>query len=211
MLGRRGKPPVLAEVPAAKPASGRPGALGRAQLDAFGGLAARVAGAGPVFLTGPAKSTTALGLAAAATAEGRRVALLECDLAAPSLAEALALEPTPGLREYLCEEADATQILQALVLAGPAAGRAVEPLTCIVAGDPELQPVALLDSERCDHAIERLRRAYDLLIIDGPSLDEDADSLRALAEHAGVTLVCGGPGQIPRRLPVETTGLALFA
>lgn len=211
MLGRRGKPPVLAEIPSVKPTSGRPGALGRAQLEAFGGLAARVAGGGSVFLTGPAKSVAALGLAAAATSEGRRVALLECDLALPSLAEALALQPTPGLHEYLREEADATQILQALVLAGPAAGRAAEPLTCIVAGDAEPQPVALLDSERCDHAIERLRRAYDLLVIDGPSLDEDADSLRALAEHAGITLVCGKRGEIPRRPPVATTGLVLFA
>ncbi len=211
MLRRRSRQPVLAEIPAPAGSSTRPGALGRAQLQAYAGLAARLAGSGSVFLTGPAKSAVALGVAAAATAEGRRVALLECDLAAPALAGTLGLSAVPGLHEYLRGDADAAEILQPLVLAGPASGRAAEPLTCIVAGEPEAEPVALLDSERCDHAIERLRRAYDLLVIDGPPLGEDPDSLRALAEHAAVTLACGERGTIPRKAPVEVAGVVLVA
>jgi Mrp family chromosome partitioning ATPase len=199
----------LAEVPTAGSVSGRPGALGRARLQAYAALAATPAGSGSTFLSGAAKSEVALGLAAAATAEGRRVALLECDLAAPALAGALGLAPSPGLHEYLRGAAEAPQILQSLVLAGPASGRATEPLACIVAGEPSPSPVALLDSERCDHAIERLRRAYDLLVIDGPPLEEEADSLRALAEHADVTLLCGARGELPRRSPIAVTGLVL--
>ncbi len=210
MLGRRNKQPVLAEVPLRESASGRPGALGRAELGVFTELAGKLSSKGSVFLTGPARATSALGLGAAATAEGRRVALLECDLAEPVLAATLGLSEAPGLHEYLRDEADANEILQPLVLAGPASGRATEPLTCIVAGEPEPQPVALLDSERCDHAVERLRRAYDLLVIAGPSLDEDADALRALGEHVAVTLVCGESSQIPKRLPIATTGTVLF-
>jgi MinD-like ATPase involved in chromosome partitioning or flagellar assembly len=210
MLGRRNKQPVLAEVPLRESSSGRPGALGRNELGAFAELAGKLSGKGSVFLTGPGRATAALGLGAAATAEGRRVALLECDLAQPVLAATLGLVEGPGLHEYLRDEADAHQILQPLVLAGPAASRATEPLTCIVAGEPEPQPVALLDSERCDHAIERLRRAYDLLVIAGPSLEEDADALRALGEHVAVTLVCGERGQIPKRLPIAATGMLLF-
>ena len=211
MLGRRNKQPVLAEVPRRESTPGRPGGIGRGELAAFAELAGKLSGKGSVFLTGPARSTSALGLAAAATAAGRRVALLECDLAQPSLAATLQLAKTPGLHEYLRDEADANQILQPLVLAGPASGRATEPLTCIVAGEPEPAPVALLDSERCDHAIERLRRAYDLLVIAGPSLEEEADSLRALGEHVAVTLVCGERRQIPKRLPIEATGLVVIA
>jgi Mrp family chromosome partitioning ATPase len=71
--------------------------------------------------------------------------------------------------------------------------------------------VALLDSERCDHAIERLKRAYDLLLIDGPPLGEDVDALRALTEHTAVTIACGERGQLPKRMPVSVTGLVLFA
>lgn len=210
MLGRRNKQPVLAEVPLRESAPGRPGALGREELGAFTELAGKLSGKGSVFLTGPARATAALGLAAAATAAGRRVALLECDLAQPALAARLGLVEAPGLHEYLRGEADANEILQPLVLAGPASGRATEPLTCIVAGESEPQPVALLDSERCDHAVERLRRAYDLLVIAGPSLEEDADALRALGEHVAVTLVCGERGQIPKRLPIAATGTILF-
>jgi MinD-like ATPase involved in chromosome partitioning or flagellar assembly len=210
MLGRGNKQPVLAEVPLRESASGRPGALGRAELGIFTELAGKLSGKGSVFLTGPGRATAALGLGAAATAEGRRVALLECDLAQPVLAATLGLAESPGLHEYLRDAADANQILQPLVLAGPASGRATEPLTCIVAGEPEPQPVALLDSERCDHAVERLRRAYDLLVIAGPSLEEDADALRALAEHVAVTLVCGERSQIPKRLPIAATGMVLF-
>jgi hypothetical protein len=206
---RRRKQPVLAEIPAPQRETGRPGALGRAELQAYAGLASALAGPGSVFLTGPAKSGAALGIAAAATAEGRRVALLECDLAAPGLAGTLGLSEGPGLHEYLRGDTSAGDILQSLVLAGPASGRAIEPLTCIVAGEAEPAPVALLDSERCDHAIGRLRRAYDLLVIDGPPLEEEVDSLRALAEHVSATLVCGPRGQIPKRLPVPASGLVL--
>jgi Mrp family chromosome partitioning ATPase len=210
MLGRRNKQPVLTEIERSDRASTRPGALGRAELQAYAQLAKKLARTGSVFLTGPAKGHVALGLAAAATAEGRRVVLLECDLAEPALAEKLGLAEGPGLHDYLLDEADAGEILQPLVLAGPAAGGATEPLTCIVAGEPEPKPVALLDSERCDHAIERLKRAYDLLLIDGPPLDEDVDALRALTEHTAVTIACGANGELPKRMPVPVTGLVRF-
>ena len=211
MLGRRNKQPVLAEIPASRSDSTRPGALGRDQLQAYAELATKLAKTGSVFTTGPAKGEVALGLAAAATAEGRRVALLECDLAAPALAGRLGLASSPGTARVPARaRPSASEILQPLVLAGPASGRATEPLACIVAGEPEPEPVALLDSERCDHAIERLRRAYDLLVIDGPPLSEDADSLRALTEHTAVTIACGERGELPKRMPVPVTGLVLF-
>lgn len=209
MLGRRSKHAVLAEIPALRGTSSRAGALGRAELAAYAGLATALSGSGTVLLTGPAGSRVALGLAAAATSQGRRVALLEADLATPTLAGMLGLSASPGMGEYLRGEAEATQVVQSLVLAGPASGRATEPLACIVAGEPEPTPVSLLDSERCDHAITRLRRAYDLLVIAGPPLEEDPDSLRALVEHADSTLVSGERAEIPRRLPVPIAGLVL--
>ena len=115
MLGRRNKQPVLIEVERSDRASSRPGALGRAELQAYTELAGKLTKTGSVFVTGPAKGNVALGLAAAATAEGRRVALLECDLAAPALAERLGLANGPGLHDYLLDEADASEILQPLV------------------------------------------------------------------------------------------------
>ncbi|MGH2974525.1 MAG: tyrosine-protein kinase family protein [Solirubrobacterales bacterium] len=209
-MGRR-KHPVLAEVKGRDAGGSRPGALDRAALDAYAGLASKLDASGPVLVSGSAKSEVALGVAAAATAAGRRVALLECDIAHPTLAGALGLPSAPGLHEYLREEAEASQILQPLVLAGPASGRAIEPLAVIVAGEPQSEPVALIDSDRCDKAIQRLRKAYDLLVIDGPSLGEDPDSLQALAEHSGATLLAGGRGEASRRPPVKVSGLVLVS
>jgi hypothetical protein len=42
-------------------------------------------------------------------------------------------------------------------------------------------------------------------------LSEDTDALRALTEHTAVTIACGGRGQLPKRMPVQVTGLVLFA
>ncbi len=210
MLGRRRRPPLLGSVPAPRGDSPRLGSLGRAELEACTQLAAALAGSRAVMATGPARSAVALGLAAAATAEGRRVALLECDLASPMLAGLLGLSPTPGFREYLLGEADAAQILQPLVLAGPASGRAAEPLACIVAGAPEPEPAALLDSERCVHATGKLRRAYDLLVVDGPPTAPGSGPLRALADQVDATILCGEKGAISKRLPVPVAGLVLF-
>ncbi len=210
MLGRRRKPQLLASVPAPKGRTPRLGALGRAELDACRGLAAALAGSRAVMATGPARSAVALGLAAAATAEGRRVALLECDLASPALAGLLGLSPAPGLHEYLRGEAEAAQILQPLVLAGPASGGATEPLACIVAGEPEPEPAALLDSDRCIHATGKLRRAYDLLVVDGPPAGPGSGPLKALADQVDATILCGEKSAISKRPPVPVSGLVLF-
>jgi hypothetical protein len=208
MLGRR-KYPVLTRVPPSSGSAARLGALGRDELDAYSDLALALAGSRAVLTTGPARSEAALGLATAATAQGRRVALLECDLASPELAGLLGLAATPGLHEYLRGEVDAAQILQPLVLAGPASGRATEPLACIVAGEPEPEPVALLDSDRCVHATGKLRRAYDLLVVDGPAVGPTPGPLRALADQVDTTIVCGERREIPKRLPIPVNGLVL--
>jgi len=210
MLRRRSKIPVLAEISAPQGSSGRPGGLGRDELGGYSGLAGALSGSQITLLTGPAKTDVAIGLAAAATAAGQRVALLECDLASPALAGVLGLEPEPGFAEYLRGEIDAPQTLQPLVLAGPASGRAVEPLACIVGGRADPPPSALLLSERCRQAVERLGRAYDLLVIDGPSLAEDPDALAALAKLSGRTALCVEQGQVPKRPPAAVDSLVVL-
>lgn len=201
---------MLAEIPVSAVASSRPGALDRGGLEAFSRLAAALTGSPVVLATGAAKSEVALGLATAATAEGARVALLEADLAAPRFAGVLGLSPSPGLHEYLLGQAEASQVLQALVLAGPASARAAEPLTCIVAGTPEPALAQLLASERCRHAIGRLRAAYDLLVIDGPSLDRNLDALRGLTGLADATIACSEREGTLKRLPIPVAGLVVY-
>jgi len=200
---------VLGEVPARQAAGVRPGALGRGELEAYSRLEAALAGVRVVLMTGPDRSRVAVGLATVATAGGRRVALLEADLEAPSLAVVLGLDPAPGLHEYLRGEIEPQGALQSLVLAGPAAAEATEPLACIVAGEPG--PPSLLDSERLRGAIDGLRTSYDLLVVAGLALEAELLGLVALAEVADATIACGDGRELRGRLPVPVTGLVSVA
>lgn len=210
MLRRRGRAGrVLAEIPAKGGDGSRPGALSRGELRGYSRLAEALAGTRVVLAIGPARSDAALGLATVATSEGRRVALLEADLVAPSLADRLGLAPTPGLHEYLRGGADARRILQSLVLAGPAASGATQPLVCVVAGEPASGALPLLESERCRGAIERLGTAYELVVVDGTPLDADVRALHALASLADATVACGARAELPKRPSDPITGLVV--
>jgi Mrp family chromosome partitioning ATPase len=208
--GRR-KPPVLAAISATRPpGEARAWRLRRADYEALGSLLKeRMQGAGTILFTGAerGKSAAAVGLATVATAAGRLTALLECDLSRPRLAADLGLAGAPGLHEYLRSEAGAPQILQPLILAGPASGGAVAPLTCIVAGAPAAEGRALLAADDFAHAISKLRNAYDLVVVDGPPLGRDEGSLVEVARQVDATLACVAGDKPPRKPPVPIAGL----
>lgn len=174
-------------------------------MEAYARLSRELATVRLVLVTGPAKSRVAIGLAALATAEGRRAALIEADLARPSLAGALGLEPAPGLHEHLRGDVGPREVLQPLVLAGPASGRAVEPLACVVAGRPG--PASLLDSGPCRAALTGLRKSYELVVVEGPPLEGDRLALIALAELADASLACGSRRELRGGLPIPMSGL----
>jgi Mrp family chromosome partitioning ATPase len=219
MLPRRGRLPVLAEISGPGPDAGvaRAWSLRRADVAAMRELLEQLDDRRVVLAAGEEALATAVALAAAAGAAGRRTALLECDLANPRLARALGLAEAPGLHEYLRWEATAGQILQPLVLAGPAAKGASEPLICIAAGAKAPDPATVLNSEGFRHAVEKLRRAYDLVILTGPALGPGRWALRSAAEAADTLLACVSPAQAStkgsrpvraaiRRLPVSALG-----
>lgn len=224
MPGGRRNPPVLAEISVAPPGGERAWRLRRSDYEALGGLLNALRGFRAVLVTGDeeGKSAAAVGLATVAAATGRRTALLECDIARPWLAEALGLAATPGLGEYLRREAGASEILQPLVLAGPASAGATEPLICIVAGVATSDASTPLASDDFAHAMAKLRNAYDLLVVDGPPPARDEGSLATVAAHADATLACvdrsrlrrGKPGRALkpelRRLGAPPAGLVVF-
>jgi Mrp family chromosome partitioning ATPase len=207
MLRRRSGLPVLADVTDSRQASS--GSFDRAQLEAFGDVLEAVADCRAVLVTGDAgKATLAIGLATAAVVKERRTALIECDLAVPVLAQRLGLVQAPGLHEYLREEAEAAQLLQPAVLAGPAAAGAAAPLVCVTAGRATADGPTLLESGAFRHAIERLRSGYDLVVLDGPPLDA-AYSLARVAQLVDVTLACAKRVLPAKRLPVAVRGLVI--
>jgi Mrp family chromosome partitioning ATPase len=204
---------VLAEIPARSARPLRPGTLRRSDLDAYGGLLAALEGTRAVLVAGegPLAADGATGLAAAAAASGTRTALLECELAAPSLAEGLGLATAPGLHEYLCGSADSERILKPVALAGPGSAAATEPLVCVIAGRPAPDPAALLGSERFRHALAGLREAYELLVVVAPAWAGDPEPLAAVAAEVDAVIAWTEPGAVPPRLPVGVTGLVVQA
>ncbi len=93
-----------------------------------------------------------------------------------------------------------------MILAGPGSSLAAAPLVCIVAGSPTGLGPMLLSSESFGHAIERLRAAYDVVVIDGPALD-DPSSLRAAAPRADRVLASCARSRVPRRLRRVVDGI----
>ncbi len=201
---------VLAEIPARTSPDLRTGALRRGDLTAFGELLEKLGGARVVLMTGrgSGRRQAAAGLAAAAAATGTRTALLECDLADPSLADALGLANAPGLHEYLRGDAQVEEILRPVALAGPGSAAATEPLVCVVAGRPAHDGWALLGSDGFRRAVEGLRASYDLLVIDGPSL-ADEYALRSFLGLVDATLACVTAAEAKQKLPVPVTGLVV--
>jgi Mrp family chromosome partitioning ATPase len=193
-----------AEIPARLSGDLRAGSLRREDLEAFGRLLEQRS-RGTLLVTGAGDGPLALstGLASASAARGARTALLECDLDRPALAAALGLEAKPGLCEYLRREAEAREILQPLVLAGPGSAGAAGPVVCIVAGEPDGDGSAF-DSDSLRHALAKLRHAYDLLVVQGPPLGDRNGLLREAAAAADAAFACVGPslaaGRAGRRL-----------
>ena len=217
MLGGRRKLPVLAELAGPAPGSRRAWALRRGDLQALGGVCDTLAGHGVVLVTGDEGLAGAVAIAGAASAGGQRTALLECDLVRPQLAADLGLAPAPGLHEYLRWEATAPEILQPLVLAGPASQGATTPLVCIVAGRRAADPATLVNLASFRHALAKLRRGYDLVVLAGPALDSSYGSLEALAIEADTLIAAVSPAAASgrprrelrtalRRLPTPVAG-----
>jgi Mrp family chromosome partitioning ATPase len=132
----------------------------------------------------------AIGLATAATLEGQRVMLIECDLARPELAGRLGLVPSPGLTEYLAWEATAQQILRPLDLSGAAVGAAgdIGQLVCVAAGSPTGDVGGLLATDSFAGAMRRIRDGYQLVVLAGAPLA--APELPLIADHADAVALC---------------------
>ncbi len=196
----RGGLPVLAEV-ACPPAGDRPWSLGRDDLARLQEVQERTDGARRVLVTGadgPAQAV-AIGLAGAAAAAGVRTVLVECDVAQPALAAELGLAPMPGLHEYLRWEATPPQILQPLALAGPASAGAGEPLAFIAAGRPAEDAATLLGLRSFRHMCGKLSKAYQLVVLAGPPLDERPAALAPIAAEADAVLAGIAPEAARRR------------
>jgi len=200
MLGGRPKLPVLAEI-SGPPEPARVWSLRREDLASLAEVQSRLAERRAVLVSGreDLARTVAIAASAAAASSGRRTVLVDCDLEAPRLAADLGLAPGPGVHEYLRWEAEARQLPQPLALAGPAAAGARGPLVFIAAGRPAADPTALLGLPGFRHMAEKLRHAYDLVVLLGPSAGPRPGPLVTIAAEAECVLAALPPAQASGR------------
>lgn len=185
MLRGRARLPVLAEI--AGPAQGAAAwSLRRGDFERLGEALPQLVPHRVVLVAGEGEEPTmaAVGLAAAASASGRRTILVDCGLAQPRLAAQVGLAATPGLHEYLRWEAEPADILQPIVLAGPAASGLTDPLVCVSAGRPAPKAVTLLGLQSFSHMVGKLREAYELVLLLSPPVLGEPGPCLAVASQA---------------------------
>jgi succinoglycan biosynthesis transport protein ExoP len=169
MLRSRTRLPLLAEI-SGPPEGARAWSLRRGDFESLEGVLGQLEGQRVLLVSGrrEAAPVAAIALAAAAAAGGRRTILVECDLAQPQLAAYVGLAATPGLHEYLRWEAEPADVLQPVALAGSAADGSADPLACICGGRPASKTETLLGLQSFAHMVEKLRAAYELVLLSGP-------------------------------------------
>jgi Mrp family chromosome partitioning ATPase len=223
MLRNRGKLPVLAEI-AGPPEEARAWSLRRSDFANLEEALPRLEGLRVVLVSGggEAPAVAAIALAAAAAAAGRRTVLVECDLARPRLAAHVGLASAPGLHEYLRWEAEPADVLQPVVLGGPAAAAAAEPLVCICGGRVASKAETLLGLQSFAHMVAKLRHAYQLVVLSGASVVDEPGSCLLAARQADAVVAglpaaaaAGRDGRAVRaslkRLPVPALGTVAVA
>ncbi|MFQ5766363.1 MAG: CpsD/CapB family tyrosine-protein kinase [Acidobacteriota bacterium] len=150
-------------------------------------------------LPGEGKTCTALNTAIVAARElNRRVVLVECDLRRPRLAGLLANSPPCGLTRVL---ENGRPLAGALLKIGRPEG-----LSLLLAGGMPDNPAELLGSAAMAAVVERLRKQFDLVLLDTPPALCFADSSRLGPLADGFLLVVRA-GKTPREALLKTSRL----
>jgi Mrp family chromosome partitioning ATPase len=188
MLRRRARLPLLAEI--SGPKEGGAWSLRRGDFSGLEGALPRLEQARVVAVAGEgeAPAVAAIATAATAAARGRRTILVDCDLAYPRLAAQLGLDAEPGLHEYLRWEAEPADVLQPLALGGAAAAGSAEPLVCVCGGRPASKAETLLGLQSFSHMVEKLRVAYELVLLLAPPVQSEPGACLAVAGRARAAL-----------------------
>ena len=156
----------------------------RARLD----LAAGANNAKVVMLTSPSggegKSTVAANLAVAMAQSGRRVLLIDADLATPSLHLLFGVSRDRGFAQLLRGLLPPERVIRSTP---------IKNLDLLVSGPQPSDPTSLLESGELADLLEPLRDEYDTILIDAPSLAGTADATLIGSMVDAVVLVVGIP------------------
>jgi polysaccharide biosynthesis transport protein len=134
---------------------------------------------------GDGKTTIARHLAEAGAKAGSRVLLVEADLRRPSIAQQLHIQAGPGLADVLRGTFQLTEAIQSVVTA--TTGHTLDVLTAGAALPSH--PNELFERPTMDALLNRIRTAYDLVVIDSPPLCVVSDAFSLLTKVDGVLIV----------------------
>ncbi|MFD0766882.1 GumC family protein [Mucilaginibacter lutimaris] len=125
------------------------------------------------------KSFISANLAISLANSGRKTAVLEMDLRKPKISALFNIKnDSHGISEYLASDIDPVQIIHS---------SGVENLWVLNSGQTPPNPSELLEKDRLEHLITRLREDFDDIIIDSPPLHLVTDAI-IIARVADVTL-----------------------
>ncbi len=126
--------------------------------------------------SGEGKTFIAKNLAESFAQAGRKTLLIDADLHHPTLAALMNVRREPGLSDMLLHPENVS-----------AQTTSITNLDVIGAGSPQFNPSDLLMSESLASLIARLRKHYELIIVDTPPLGAISDYL-LLSKHVDYTL-----------------------
>lgn len=135
-------------------------------------------------ISGEGKSVTAINLAYSLSQLNKRVALIDCDMRKPTIAEKLNIQKKPGLSGLLTGQFNLADAIQNCGLKGHEKAFYV-----IAAGQNPPNPVELLSSPKMSAVLQAIRQSFDYVILDLPPVCEVSDALAVKKEMDGVLFV----------------------
>ncbi len=134
---------------------------------------------------GEGKTLTALNIAQFYALEGTQTLLIDCDLRRPMIHNALKMDQTPGLSNFLADKAaDPCSYIQVFH-----SDQFPHSLSVLTTGTPPPNPSELLKSKRMEDLLNQLQEAYELIIIDAPPVIAVTDPIIVGQKVDGVLLV----------------------
>ena len=125
------------------------------------------------------KSVTAINLAISLARNGAKVALVDCDLRLPTVAQKLEIPQEPGLTQLLFDQ----NSLQEVVCHHDSG------VDVIPAGSLPPNPSEILGSDSMTGLLESLKEQYEYVILDAPPVSVVTDAAVLAPEVSGIVLV----------------------
>lgn len=146
---------------------------------------------------GEGKTTILSNLAVSFVQDGKKVAVVDCNLRKPGLHSVFDVEGSQGLAAYLSGYEEAKDVLVYGSLAN---------LAAIPAGVSTVSPPDLLGSERMTGLLRELKASFDLILLDSPQAVDYSDA-RILAPLSDGVVIVARHGRTKREALRKLKGL----